>query len=120
MKKQLLKDALVWGFVLWLIGYILGIVLFFVVPASFIGWVLTPVGFIITIWILYKKIHAVTWQYFLGIALVWTAIAVICDYFLLVKVFKPADGYYKLDVYIYYISTFILPLFVGLRKNSQK
>jgi hypothetical protein len=39
------------------------------------------------------------------------------DYFLLVKVFKPVDGYYKLDVYLYYVLTFILPLIVGWRKS---
>ena len=44
-------------------------------------------------------------------------IAVICDYFFLVKAFNPADGYYKLDVYLYYGLTFILPLAVGLGKK---
>lgn len=43
----------------------------------------------------------------------WTIIAIILDYFLLVKVFNPADGYYKFDVYLYYIFTFVLPLIAG-------
>jgi hypothetical protein len=34
--------------------------------------------------------------------------------------FKPADGYYKLDVYLYYILTFALPLIVGWRKSTNK
>jgi len=35
----------------------------------------------------------------------------------IVKAFKPADGYYKLDVYLYYALTFALPLIVGWRKK---
>lgn len=55
MDKQLLKDALGWGFVLWLIGYALGFVVFFIVPPSVIGWVIMPIGIIITLWVLLKK-----------------------------------------------------------------
>ena len=55
MNKQLLKNSLVWGFVIWLIGWILGIVLFAVVPPSMIGWVITPIGIMITLWVLFKK-----------------------------------------------------------------
>ena len=43
-------------------------------------------------------------------------IAIVCDYFFLVKVFNAADGYYKLDVYLYYTLTFALPLFTGWKK----
>ena len=46
-------------------------------------------------------------------------IEVVLDYFLLVKVFNPAGGYYKLDVYLYYALTFILPPLVGWRKKSS-
>jgi hypothetical protein len=31
--------------------------------------------------------------------------------------FHPPDGYYKPDVYLYYVSTFVLPLIVGWRKT---
>lgn len=34
MSKQLLKDTLGWGFILWLIGYALGMMLFAVVPLN--------------------------------------------------------------------------------------
>lgn len=33
-----------WGFVLWLIGYALGIMLFAFVRPSLIGWIITPFG----------------------------------------------------------------------------
>lgn len=108
-----------WGFLLWLIGYVLGIVLFAVVPPSLIGWIISPIGTVITLWVLLKKVKGDSPQYYLLLAIAWTLIAIIFDYFFLVKVFKPADGYYKLDVYLYYALTFVLPLIVGwFRKRT--
>ena len=43
MHRQLLRDSFGWGFILWLIGYLLGIVFFFVLPSSLIGWVILPI-----------------------------------------------------------------------------
>jgi len=119
MSKQFLKDALSWGFVLWLIGYALGFILFAFVPAFLIGWFIMPIGTVITILIAFKKIKGTTLQYFLAVAAVWTMIAVVFDYFFLVKVLNPAGGYYKLDVYIYYILTFVIPMIAGLVKTRQ-
>lgn len=118
MTKQFYKDAFGWGFLLWLIGYGLGMVLFSIVPISMIGWVIMPIGTIITLWVLFKKIKAESFQYYALLALAWVLIAVVFDYFFLVKVFNPADGYYKLDVYLYYALTFLLPIVVGWRKNK--
>lgn len=42
MTKQFYKDAFGWGFVLWLIDYVLGIILFMAVPVDLIGWIVTP------------------------------------------------------------------------------
>lgn len=119
MSKQFLKDALLWGFVLWLIGYALGFIFYAFVPANLIGWVIMPIGTVITLLIAFKKIKGTTLQYYLAVAAVWTMIAVVFDYFFLVKVLKPADGYYKLDVYLYYILTFVIPLVAGLVKTRQ-
>ncbi|MFZ1549466.1 MAG: hypothetical protein WBB49_03825 [Microgenomates group bacterium] len=119
MSKQFYKDAFGWGSVLWLIGYILGILLFFVVSPSMIGWILTPIGTVITLWVLFKKIKSTSVQYYVMLAVVWTILAIALDYFLLVKVFNPADGYYKPDVYLYYILIFILPVVVGIKKNFK-
>jgi hypothetical protein len=41
------------------------------------------------------------------------------DYFFIVKAFNPPDGYYKLDVYVYYLLTFIIPVAVGWWKTSK-
>jgi hypothetical protein len=117
VNKQLLKDSQGWGFALWLIGYLLGIVLFTFLPTSVVGWVIMPVGIAITLWVLWKKIKGDSFRYYLIVAVVWTLIAVVLDYFLLVKLFNPADGYYKLDVYIYYAATFALPVIVGWNRR---
>jgi hypothetical protein len=116
-KKQFYIDALVWGFVLWLIGYLLGMILFFVVPSDMIGWVILPIGIIITLWVLLKKINGDSFNYYLLLAIAWTLIAIVFDYLFIVKALKPVDGYYKLDVYLYYALTFILPLAAYYRKR---
>lgn len=119
MNKQLIKDGLGWGFILWLVGYVLGFILFFVVQPSLIGWVILPIGVLITLWVLLNKIGKGPVLYYLMIAIVWTVIAVVFDYLFIVKALHPADGYYKLDVYIYYLLTFLMPLIVGWWKNAK-
>ena len=119
MNKQLLKDSVGWGFILWLIGYILGIAFFFVLPPSILGWVIMPIGILITLWVLLKKVKSDTFQYYLMLGIVWTVIAIVFDYLFIVKAFAPADGYYKLDVYLYYALTFIIPLTIGWRKRAK-
>ena len=120
MNKQLLKDLLGWGIILWLIGYALGMILYFVVPHGIIGWFIIPIGTIITLWVLFKKIKSDSFHYYLLLAFTWTIIAIVFDYFFLVKAFTPTDGYYKLDVYLYYTLTFILPIIVGWQKTRAK
>jgi hypothetical protein len=53
------------------------------------------------------------------LAIIWTVIAVVFDYLLIVKAFKPADEYYKLDVYFYYTLTFVIPLAISWWKNAK-
>ena len=110
MKNKFIKEVLGWGVVLWLVGYVLGIVLFMILPLSMIGWVIMPVGISVTLWVLFKKIDRSPFGYYLVLGTIWTVVAIVLDYFLLVKLFKPADGYYKLDVYLYYLFTFFLPI----------
>lgn len=119
MNKKVLIDTLGWGFLLWLLGYGLGILLFTMVPTSAIGWIITPIGTLVTLFVLFRKISG-SIKHYLLISVSWTAIAVVFDYFFLVKVFNPADDYYKFDVYLYYALTFTLPLIVGWYKNRDK
>ena len=121
VNKSFYKDALGWGVGLWLIGYILGFALFAFIPASLIGWAIMPIGILITLWVLLKKIRSGSFQYYVLVAIVWTLIAIVFDFLFLVVLLKPADGYYKLDVYIYYALTFVLPLVIGWYKiRAQK
>lgn len=119
MSKQFLKDGLGWGIVLWIIGYALGMMLFAFVPTSVIGWIIMPIGAVITLWIAFKKVKGDTLQYYCLVALVWVLIAALGDYLFIVKALKPADGYYKPDVYLYYALTLAIPIFAGWRKTSS-
>ena len=119
MNRRLYKDAFGWGFMLWLIGYGLGMVLSTIVPPSMIGWIIMPIGTLLTLWVLYRQVKGESIRYYLLLAVIWTLIAVVCDYLFLVKAFNPADGYYKLDVYLYYGLTFVLPVVVGWRKSQS-
>lgn len=119
MTKHLVKDALGWGVALWLIGYVLGIMLFAFVPANLIGWIILPIGVVITLWIAFRRVKGDTLGYFCLVALVWLLIAVLGDYLFIVKAFHPADGYYKLDVYLYYALTLGIPLVAGWRRTLR-
>lgn len=120
MTKQFAKDAFGWGFLLWLIGYGLGIMLFAIVPADMIGWVLMPIGTLLTLLVLFKKVKGNSLGYYLGVAVVWVLLAIICDYLFLVLPFKLIGSYYKIDIYTYYSLTFVLPLLVGWRKTTMR
>ena len=116
----MINDLLGWGIGLWFIGYVLGFLLFAFVPQSLLGWVIMPIGVVITLWVLFKKIKSISIKYYLIIGVVWMAIAVIFDYLFLVKLLKPSDGYYKPDVYFYYFLTLALPLSAGWYKNITR
>lgn len=117
MNRQLLKDGVGWGLILWLIGYVLGIVFFMFAPQALLGWFIMPIGTAISAWVLFKKVKGGPLLYYLKIGITWALIAIVLDYFLLVKLFNPTDGYYKIDVYLYYLIAFLLPLLVGWYKG---
>ncbi len=119
-KKKTFLNTIFWGFILWLIGYILGFIFFLLVPANYIGWLITPIGILITLWVLIKKIKRDTFGCYIGLGVVWMIMAIILDYIFLVKLLNPADGYYKLDIYLYYLLTLILPMIVGWFKFRSK
>jgi len=120
MNKTLLRDAFGWGVLLWLVGYVLGFVFFFLVPPAILGWFVMPIALAITLWVLVKKVNGPTLGYYAIVAAVWTVLAVVLDYFLLVKLLQPADGYYKLDVYLYYALTLLTPLLIGALKTRRQ
>jgi len=118
-KGKIFLNTILWGFTLWLFGYILGIIFFAFVPKDILGWVILPFGLIATLWVLCKKIKRETFGYYIGLGVIWTITAIILDYIFLVKLFKATD-YYKIDVYVYYVLTFVLPIIVGWYKLKDK
>ena len=120
MNTRFVKDAFGWGFVLWIIGYALGMILFALVPVNLIGWIIMPIATLITVWVAFKRVKGDTLRYYCLVGLVWLLIAVLGDYLFIVKVLKPADGYYKLDVYLYYALTLAIPLFAGWRRTLRR
>lgn len=119
MNRQMAVDALGWGIGLWLVGYLLGIAFFFVLPPSLIGWAITPIGLALTLWVLLTRIKSRSMPHYVVLAVAWTLIAITLDYLMIVQVFKPKDGYYKVDVVLYYAFTFICPLLVGWWKSAR-
>jgi hypothetical protein len=118
--KDKLKNMLLWGFILWLVGYIAGFVLFFVVPKAYIGWVITPFATMLTIWVLMKKVKRPELMCYFGTGLVWTIMAIVLDFIFLVTLLNTGFAYYKPDVFLYYLLTFTLPMIVGYWKFKHK
>lgn len=115
-----LKNMLTWGFLLWLVGYIAGMILFFVVPKDMIGWVITPFATLFTIWVLMKKVKRPELMCYFGTGMVWTIMAVVLDYLFIIRLLNTGSSYYKPDVFLYYVLTFTLPIVVGYWKYRHK
>jgi len=118
--SEKIKNMLFWGFILWLVGYIAGILLFFVVPKDYIGWIITPFATVFTIWVLMREVRRPELMCYFGTGLIWTVMAVLLDYFFNVVPFKIGNSYYKPDVFLYYFLTFTLPIVVGYWKYKHK
>ncbi len=110
MSSFIKREVLGWGFLLWLAGYLLGFVFYALVPPALIGWFVMPIALGLTCVVLWKwcRVDSISKSILLGIA--WSAIAIVCDYLLIVKLLSPPDGYYKFDVYLYYLITLVLPV----------
>ncbi len=110
MWRFLTRDMLGFGFGLWLFGYLLGVVLFAVVPLAQIGWWVTPFGLAATLLTLWKWVHVGSLRRGAALGLGWSAIAIAGDYLFIVKLLGPPDRYDKPDVYLHYLMTFALPI----------
>jgi hypothetical protein len=115
-KKTVLVDALLLGVFVWLMGYLAGIFLYFVFSPDVLGWVLFAIFTPIVIFLCYRRFskRRGNVSYYLLVATVWLIIAVVFDYLFLVRLLNPRV-YYKLDVYAYYASTFLIPFLVGTK-----
>jgi cation transport ATPase len=112
--KTKIFDTIGLGIGLWLIGYIASMILFFIIPNNLLGWVLFVIFTPITLYIAYLRFRKrkESMSYYLVIASIWTIIAIILDYIFIVTLFNNPN-YYKLDIFVYYITTFIIPLLIG-------
>ena len=115
-----LRTVIGWGAALWFIGYLLGIALYALVPPSLIGWIILPTGVALTWFVLWRFIDATRLENYVVLAAVWVAIAVVGDFLFIVQALHPPDGYYKLDVYLYYVLTFVMPLMAGWFKTRAR
>ena len=104
--KQLFLNTVLWGLALWFFGYILGFIFFAFVPQDLLGWAIMPFGVATTLWVLTKKVARKEFKCYLGLAIFWTLIAIIFDYLFIVKLLN-STNYYKPDVYVYYLLTFL-------------
>ena len=118
--KEKLLNTFFWGLVLWLVGYIAGFILFFIVPKEYIGWIIMPFTMALTIWVIIKKVKRPELMCYFGLGLVWSIMAAVLDYIFLVKMLKAGTTYYKPDVFLYYTLTFTLPMIVGYWKYRHK
>ena len=120
MTKTILVDAPALGIFVWLIGYLAGIVLYFFLSPDILGWVLFAVFTPIVILLCYRRFRKrnESISYYAFVAAAWLIIAVAFDYLFLVKLLNPPI-YYKLDVYVYYASTFLIPFLVGVKFGGK-
>lgn len=120
--QRWIMDTAGLGTAFWLIGYIASLVLFFSPFYASMGWILlvicTPITVAVTWW--WFRDSGLPLIYFAGIGLAWTALAIVFDYLFIVLLFNAT--YYGADVFIYYLLTFLIPVFVGqyLSRNREK
>jgi hypothetical protein len=117
-KGKIFQNTVFWGFMLWLFGYVLGIIFFFFVPEDLIGWVILPLGTIAAIWVLFNKIERESFGCYIWLGVVWVVMAIVLDYIFIVRLFNSTD-YYKPDVYLYYLLSILLPFAVGWHKLNK-
>lgn len=115
-----MRDGLGWGVLLWIVGYVLGFAFYPLVPSAVIGWYVMPIGLAIACFVLWKWVPVNRLIYGVWVGIAWCIAAIALDYIFIVMLLNPADGYYKLDVYLYYVSAFALPvLAASLRPRSH-
>ena len=123
LSRSNLSDAVGIGCSLWLIGYVLSLALFTLLPeklmAQIILAIMTPVSFVIAFYKLrFNSEHIL---YYLLIGIVWLFIAVVLDYIFIITIFN-VKNYYDVEVVFYYLITPIIPISIGYlyRKKAKR
>lgn len=107
------KELFGWGFILWLYGYILGFIFYALVPPDMIGWFIAPFGIALPVYVLLRRVSVGDIRSDIELGIVWAVIAVVFDYVGIVLLLHPENGYYKPDVYFYYVTMLVLPVAIG-------
>jgi hypothetical protein len=110
-----LKDTAGLGTLLWLIGYLASMVLYFSPLSYSLGWIILAIFTPFTVWVTwwwFRPREPLPLQYYAEVGIAWTLIAVVLDYLFIVLLFH-SPQYYALDVYIYYVLMFLIPVGVG-------
>jgi len=114
-----LKDTLGLGTLFWLIGYLASMVLYFSPFSYSMGWIILVIFTPFTVWVTwwwFRQRDPLTLQYYAGVGVTWTLIAIVLDYLFIVLLFKSAT-YYAADVFLYYVLMFLIPVSVGMYLN---
>jgi uncharacterized membrane protein YfcA len=118
-------DTLGFGFLVWLVIYFMGFLIVLIpgYPASILTpSVLIPLTVLFALvtaafaFFRFRKRQGISWSYALLIGYTWTGIAILLDYVFIVLLFN-ARTYYRLDVFLYYAITLIVP--TGVAKFSS-
>lgn len=114
-------DCLGWGFILWALGFALGMILFPFVPVARLGWFILPVMTLVTVYVAYRRLRQSdeTIGYYVIVGIVWLFIAVVFDYLFLVKAFA-VSNYYDADILMYYALSLIVPMAVGAKYGYRQ
>ncbi len=119
--RRIAADGLLWGFILWLLGFALGMLVYPFVEERWIGIFVLPVLLPVTVWVAYRRLRAGPFPawYPAAVGAVWAALAVALDWAFLVQAFD-VEGYYDADVVAYYILALAIPVVVGalLRRRA--
>ncbi|MGA2120971.1 MAG: hypothetical protein ABSG49_02870 [Methanoregula sp.] len=109
-----LRDTAGLGTLLWLIGYLASMALFFSPLSYSLGWIILVVFTPFTVWVTWWWFHPkgrLPLQYYAEVGAAWTLIAVVLDYLFIVLLFRAT--YYAPDVFLYYVLMFLIPVGVG-------
>ena len=113
--QQIFRDTAGLGTLLWLIGYLASMVLYFSPLSYSLGWIILVIFTPFTIWVTwwwFRPRVRLPPEYYVKVGLAWTLIAVVLDYLFIVLLFH-SPQYYAPDVYIYYALMFLIPVGVG-------
>jgi hypothetical protein len=117
---QQLIDTIGLGLLLWFIGYVASIILFFFVPAAMIGWILfvlfTPL--LIAVTFARFRNRSLPLRYYVIMAVTWVLIAIVADFIFIVLLFNPAS-YYHASVFVYYLEMILVPVIMGVLCRSD-